>query len=231
MLNFQRYTRLYWFVHQWNSNTKVTYSFHTFYRRLNLLSSTHQFSISQLSQLEVVLNYKKQLDSPTRRRSIFILQEYTQFEPGLVFTTKTPTYNSTSCWYEPKVTDKIVDRSIGSKKYLKFDAQVTEFDYSHRAWIVGQKKLSFYIKKTITYEKNRKVKKAKLFLQFSKLYNFFKNMVNVFFKQDKLSKKYVYMYFLKKQYKLSVYNIFKGLAQKLTNQKKKPLILNVPHRK
>lgn len=212
-------------------NTKVTYSFHTFYRKLNLLSCTHQFSISQPTTLSVSLSAYKIFNWSTRSRLLLTLKQYTEFIIDLAPVTKIPVYRSALYWYKPEVIRTGLNRVPNNLNYVKFEASVNDFDYSHRAWIVGHKKLSFYIKKTITYEKNRKVKKAKLFLQFSKLYNFFKNMVNVFFKQDKLSKKYIYMYFLKKQYKLSVYNVFKGLAQKLTNQKKKPLILNVPHRK
>ena len=233
MLNSGRYLNLYWGIHQWNTNTAVTYKFHTFYRKLNFLTTTAKLMSCQLPYYDVPFRIPVTFSNVSFSKRVVIFKKYNNyFKSNYVNrnpqSTKTENIKFLIC--KPTSTYTLRKPAQGGR-ITKLNVIVNEINFFSKAWVVGYKKLSFYVKKTIVYEKNRKVRKAKLFLQFSKLYNFFKNIVNVFLNTSNLPKKYIYVYFLKKQFKLSVNYIFKCLAQKLVTQKKTPLILNVPYRK
>ena len=233
MLNFGRYLNLYWDIHQWNTNNAVTYKFHTFYRKLNFNTVTSRFVLCQLPYYDVFTQSSVTSGKTGFTKSVIVCKEYNKFiniNSGKN-QLQIPKFNIIKFYIYKPVSNDIWLKPIQKRNTTKLNVIAKEINFFSKAWVVGYKKLSFYVKKTIVYEKNRKVRKAKLFLQFSKLYNFFKNIINVFISTSSLPKKYIYIYFLKKQFKLSVNYIFKCLAQRLVTQKKKPLILNVPYRK
>lgn len=228
MLNFSRYTNIYWFVHQWNSETLPLVHFKTYY---NLLNNKNWIRGNKPQTIDNSIKIPNNLTN----RNVLI-QDFQNILPNripnMVF------YKIPVILLKTKTTSLVTgvnkNKILLPKDYsikFQFDVKQKSEDFYHKAWVIGYKKISFYTKKTITYEKNRKVKKSKLFIKFTKMYNFLKNIINVMFRFNKHTKLYIYALFNKKKNPQSMQIIFNRISAKILKQKQKPVALVVPYRK
>lgn len=244
MLKLNRYAQLYWFKHQWNLNNVVSYKFHLFYKKLHnsiVIKKQKNFKkipilmtkkINYVEKKLIIFSLYFQKKSPIG----WMVVEYNK-KSRYVICKSVSSLNITTFNVNKKLMGLPVYNFKSRAKTVRFDTgqlpYIKEhiYSYNNLTWDIGYKKLSFFTKKSVMYEKNRKVKKTKILIKFSKMYNFFKNTINVFFKLQRKPKMFIYLYFLKKNNNLSVRLIFKNLAQRFASQKKTPLILDVPYRK
>lgn len=199
--------------------TRQNYKFLYYYNLLLLITKNKQVSKKIKNKhtkrdIEEVCNVKKKIIVLNMFYKKFLFKKTLQIRSGYI---KNFPKQNTNYQKPQYIKNKIIlsEVSIKNKKF-------SEFEYRN---------ISFYTKKTITYEKNRKVKKDKIYLKFSKMYNFLQNIYNLVFQWNKHPKVFIYLLLISKKHKLTLNTIFKPISDKLTKQKKKPLIINHVYKK
>lgn len=225
MLNYTRYISFYWVKHQWSVANKKNLKFYNYY--LNLFSKKK--FLKNTTDLNISLQPTFSL--PQKPISLWLdANNYFKKQKSSLYV-KT-NFNLNYC----------VNRALKKQKINKLSTSVRLSDVKHnliqnidfmpywsKQWRKGYNHLSFFVKKTFVYEKNRRVKKYKLVLKVTQMYNFFKNALNSFYKQTLMPKHYVYLFFLKKKYKFTINFILKRVAEKINEQQDKPIVLRVPY--
>ena len=236
MLNYLRYTSVYYLKHQWEWRNSVNYKFGEYYKKLFVFVKNSNNCLLCQPDIPICELYENWSDTAIINDAWLklVVRRITLIQVNKI--NDQDASRPLSRRFCKKKYVRVVPRNLQNEidvvpAAVKLIKKKMDFGKFTGLWKLGYKKLSFYTKKTRSYEKNRKVKRDKLFLRFSKLYNFFKNVMNVVMRANPSTKYEVYLYFVKKKYKVSVKYLFKKLATSLVKQKNKPIALEVLFKK